>query len=132
MAFSRKKVINNTKENIIHPTQRDLVSELCSTAINLKTQKSTIFHSIQKSIKCYCDHRKVTSVCFFLLIKKAKSNKQDAEAKSKMKREINQMAGEYIYVFLNYSQITKKRKIKIFHLPYNLCSFTKEFLDIFI
>lgn len=92
MVFSRKKVIDYTKENIIHPTETDLVSELCSTAINLKTQKSTTFHNIQKSIKCYCDHRKVISVCFFLLIKKAKSNKQDAEAKGKMKREINQMA----------------------------------------
>lgn len=36
------------------------------------------------------------------------------EAKSKMKREINQMAGEYIYIYLSYSQIMKKRKIKMF------------------
>lgn len=54
------------------------------------------------------------------------------EAKSKMKREINQMAQEYIYIHLSYSQIMKKEISKSFHLPYNQCSFLKEFSDIFM
>lgn len=54
------------------------------------------------------------------------------EAKSKMKREINQMALKYIYIYLSYSQIMKKEISKSFHLPYNQCSFLKEFSDIYM
>lgn len=54
------------------------------------------------------------------------------EAKSKMKREINQMAWEDIYIYLSYSQIMKKEISKSFHLLYNQRSFLKEFSDIFM
>lgn len=54
------------------------------------------------------------------------------EAESKIKREINQMAWEYIYIYLSYSQIMRRERSKCFHLPYNQYSFRKEFSDIFL
>lgn len=53
------------------------------------------------------------------------------EAESKMKGEINQMAWEYIYIYLSYSQIMRRERSKCFHLAYNQYSFRKDFSDIF-
>lgn len=90
------------------------MAEPCLTAVNFKTKKSTVLHSLQKFYKSYCERRKVTFTCFFLLTINAKRNKQDDRSREQdKKRNKPDGMGIYLYIlklFPNY----EKRKIKMF------------------
>lgn len=70
--------------------------------------------AFKKLYKCYCECRKVTFTCFFLLIINAKRNKQDDRSREQDERR-NKPDGMGIYLYIlklfpNY----EKRKIKMF------------------
>jgi len=76
-------------------------------------------------LKYYCDRKKVISACFYLLIKKAKSNKQeDRSQEQDEKRNKPDGMGIYLYIlklFPNY----EKRKIKMFSFALSSVFFQK-------